>query len=409
MCLSCFTNPNHDMRGPDRFTRRDALRRLGALGASAAFTKFGATRAAEADDHDAPAPNELISGVTDIIARTNSAELIGYKTFELNGGDLPWTDIGLRAAQGQKVTFLLAGRMWLSREHDLWFEPGLVFHARVGSVKPTYNPMANTGTMIAAHDGDIAVARSAGEWAAENGELWTPPEIYRKADVKIAGVALLWRGDAAAGLKSLLAKGDVSGQLQAELSRLEDNRQLPDGWSNLYQFGGGPIVFSKGPDKEILCRTHKNVSIIERPIQLPLTPGARLGWRWLIEEFPSIAPEDNAATHDYLSIGVKFEDGQDLTYIWSPLLPEGKVFRCPLPGWSAVETHMIVRSGAAGDGKWRAEERDIAADYAAHIGGPAKAISAIWLLAVSPFQRLTGICRFADIAILTRDEKKYEI
>ena len=206
----------------------------------------------------------MTDSIKDIIAKANSPELVAYRTFEINGSDLPWTDLGLNAEQGQQVTFLLSGRMWLSREYDLWFEPGLVFHVRTRGTKPIYNPMNNSGTMIAAHGGIIEVARSAGEWADESGSLWMPEETYRKADIKIIGVVLLWRDDAARGLKTLLTQGDVGGLLQAELSRLESDRQLPDGWSNLYLFGGGPVVFSKGEAGEILCHTHKNVSIIDK-------------------------------------------------------------------------------------------------------------------------------------------------
>ncbi len=410
MCLSCLTmNLDGFPLGLDRPSRRDMLQRVAALGISLPMATAAFSRTADAAEQAAPSTTELTGGIKAIIANANSAELIAYRTFEINGSDLPWTDLGLIAEQGQQVTFLLSGRMWLSREYDLWFEPGLVFHARTRGTKPIYNPMNNSGTMIAAHGGIIEVARSAGEWADESGSLWTPEEAYRKADVKIVGVALLWRDDAARGLKTLLAQGDVGGLLQAELSRLDSDRQLPDGWSNLFLFGGGPVVFSKGKAGEILCQTHKNVSIIERPIQLPLTPGTRLSWRWLIEELPSILPEDQAAAHDYLSIGVKFEDGQDLTYIWSQTLPQGKVFRCPLPRWTGIETHMIVRSGKTDLGTWLSEERDIAADYSAHIQGPAKAISHVWLLGVSPFQRRTGSCRYADIHITTPEGKNYKI
>jgi len=379
------------------------LQRLSALGLALPVATAALGRVAGAAEQNSPSPTELVNGVKDIIARANSSELVGYRAFEIDGSDLPWTDLGLNAARGQQVTFLLSGRMWLSHDYDLWFEPGLVFHARTGDTKPLFNPMNNTGTMTAAHTGTIEVARSAGEWADDSGTLWTPVEAYKTADVKIVGIALLWRGDAAKGLRTLLAQGDVGGQLQTELSRLESNRQLPEGWSNLYMFGGGPVVFAKGSGGEILCTTHKNVSIIERPIGLPLTPGTRLNWRWQIDELPSVLPEDQVGSHDYLSIGIKFEDGQDLTYMWSQTLPQGEVFRCPLARWNGIETHMVIRSDKTDLGKWVSEERDVAADYAAHIGGSARALTHAWLLAVSVFQRRSGSCRYADIQLTTPD------
>ena len=397
MCFACL-----DLSSPaGKISRREVMLRASALGLALPFA--GPTlRTAQAAEQGAPV--DVVDGIKDIIAKAKSPELLAAKPFEITGTDLPWTDLGLDATRGQLVTFLLGGRMWLSREHDLWFGPGLVFHARTRGQRPIYNPMLDTGTMTVSNDGRIEVARSAAEWANEDGVLGTPEEIYRKADVRITGIALLWRGDASAGIKSVMAHGDVGGLLKSELVRIERGGKLPSGWSNLLGFGGGQEVFSQGADGEIVCDITGHVSIIERPLPLPLASSPRLAWRWKIDQLPSVVAEDQAPTHDYLSIGVKFEDGQDLTYIWSEHLPEGKVFRCPLPAWKAIETHMIVRSGKADLGTWQSQERDIAADYAAHIGGSAKAISKIWLLAVAPFQRRHGACRYADIRVTTGDK-----
>ena len=85
--------------------------------------------------------------------------------------------------------------------------------------------------------------------------------------------------------------------------------------------------------------------------RLPSAPlkasGKGLDWQWVVDRLPSHLPEDQILTHDYLSIAVEFDDGQDITYMWSSSLPVGQVFRCPLPGWDAVETHVVQRSGLA--------------------------------------------------------------
>jgi hypothetical protein len=41
--------------------------------------------------------------------------------------------------------------------------------------------------------------------------------------------------------------------------------------------------------------------------------------------------EDTLPTHDYLSVAVEFENGQDLSYFWSAALPPESNFRCPIP------------------------------------------------------------------------------
>lgn len=393
MCLS----PNHeDCLGS---SRRDVLKRFAALGLSVPLATAALDRVHAGAGASALERNELVNGLAALIARAKSPELVAWRAFDLSSGDMPWKDAGLAAKKGQAVTFLLGGRVWLARQLDIWVEPGTSFHARSRGQRPMYNPMANTGTMVAAHDGPLEFARSVGEWKNEDGVLWTPEKDYKAADVNIYGVALVWRGDAAKGLRSLLAHGDVGGLVGAELARLQSSRRLPSGWHNLYMLGGGPVIFNDLGNGEISCQSHKNAGILQRPVSIGLKPGVKLSWRWLIDELPSLHPENEFLTHDYLSIGAEYDDGQDLTYIWSRGLPVGKSFRCPFPRWTSIETHLPIRSGLDGLGAWASEERDLYADYKEHVGGTAKSIVRIWLLGVTIIQRRQGSCRFADVQV----------
>jgi hypothetical protein len=103
---------------------------------------------------------ELIDGVQALIARAKSPELREVRVFDLTGSELPWKDLGITLKKGEEVTFLLGGRVWLSREHDLWVEPGVAFHVRTRGTRPMFNPMTNTGTMTATADGPLEMARS---------------------------------------------------------------------------------------------------------------------------------------------------------------------------------------------------------------------------------------------------------
>jgi Protein of unknown function (DUF3047) len=399
MCVSHSANED---QGP---SRRELLRRLLALGLTmpmAAAVLEGAARAAPGSMSYLD-KKQFIGGLQDLVARAKSPELAGFCTFELGSTDMPWKEIDLKVAKGQQVTFLLGGRVWLSHEADLWAEPGAAFNARSVGKRPIYCPMSNTGVMTAAHDGGVEIARSLAEFKDEDGVLFTPKEDYQKADVDMYGVALAWKGDAGTGLKTLLAHGDVDGVLAAELARHESHRKLPAGWSNHFMLGAGPIIFSDAGDGEIACQAHKNAGILEHPVAIELKPNTKMSWRWIIEELPSRVGEDKVVTHDYLSIGAKFDDGQDLTYIWSHELPVGTAFRCPLPRWTPIETHKIIRSGPKDLGTWVGEERDLFADYTAHIGGKAKSITHVWLLGVSLFQRLNGTYRIRDIQIAGPD------
>ena len=107
--------------------------------------------------------------------------------------------------------------------------------------------------------------------------------------------------------------------------------------------------------------------------------------------------ENTLPTHDYVSIAVEFDDGRDLTYYWSATLPPETHYRCPLPNWDQRETHLVVRSGSRGLGAWHREQRPLQADYARAVGDPPGHIVAVWLIAVSLFQKRSGAADFAEI------------
>ena len=120
-------------------------------------------------------------------------------------------------------------------------------------------------------------------------------------------------------------------------------------------------------------------------------------WNRLRRRLPRA--EDSLPTHDYLSVAVEFDNGQDLTYFWSAELAPETCFRCPLPNWDARETHLVVRSGSAGLGEWQLESRDLYADYERAIGAAPARIVAVWLIAVSVFQKRPGSGEFSGIAL----------
>jgi Protein of unknown function (DUF3047) len=159
-----------------------------------------------------------------------------------------------------------------------------------------------------------------------------------------------------------------------------------------------------GPVVQMHADTVKNVGILTRNVAVPLTPGTRLSWRWKLDQLPSKVAENEAAKHDYFSIAVKFENGKDLTYMWSAAMPEGTHFVCPLPDWNKIEWHAVVRSGETDLGKWLAEERDVLADYNQVIGGKAPGrIVQVWLISASIIQQSEGHAKFGDIVLTNPD------
>jgi len=394
------TLPNHagcPGHHADGSSRRDLVKKLAALGLTAPLASFILDRQAMAVSFLDRA--ELMDGLKALIDRAKSPELSQAHVFELKGSDLPWKDLGITLEKGQQATFLLGGRVWLSREADLWVEPGVAFHVRTRGSRPMFNPMANTGTMTAVESGPLEMARSLVEFQDDKGELAVPKDAYAKADAHIYGMALVWKGRAGAGLESLLKHGDVDGTVAAELARLQSPRKLPPNWHNFFMLGGGPIIFNDIGNGAIAVEPLKNAGILQREVGIPLKPGTKLSWDWIVEELPSRLPEDQLTSHDYMSIAAEFDDGQDLTYFWSCTLPVGKAFRCPIPRWTPLESHMAVRSGFADLGKWVSDERDVYEDYKRHIGGSAKTVTRVWLLGVSLFQRRPGSCRFGEMQL----------
>jgi hypothetical protein len=68
----------------------------------------------------------------------------------------------------------------------------------------------------------------------------------------------------------------------------------------------------------------------------------------------------------------------------------------------------VVRSGTADLGRWLDEERDLFADYRRILGGQAREVVRVWLIANSLFQRGHGRCEYASIR-LTNNERTFAV
>jgi hypothetical protein len=345
----------------------------------------------------------------DALAKKSSANIQRIEAFTITPNNLPWTQKLGTIKAGQQATFFLTGIWWFSKEHNRWLEPGFVFFARVAGkshASPIYNTMQNTGTLSADRDGRLEIARAVGEFASPAGDLWVPEEHYLTGQGQITGIAIIWNESAPSGLSKLFAAGDVNNLLKLEIQRQETEKLMPEGWNNYFAFGDGSI-YTSSPKGHIQCCAQKNVGIIQYPVaNQHLESGLKLNWRWVVEKLPSMLGEDQLLNHDYLSIAVEFDDGKDLTYMWSSQLPVGKVFACPIPGWNAVETHVVQRSGIEQLGKALDEERDIYSDYKSIINGPATRVVNVWLIATTIFMRGQGRCSYREISIGKRGHQQ---
>ena len=325
-----------------------------------------------------------------------------HRWVELPATRPPWTDSGCDLQPGDVVTWFATGRVYLSRALDLWVPPSFQLWGRVGPAGPIFRGTRATHTVEATSGGPLQLASYfPGEWATTDGTLGAGADDYDR--VSGGMTVLLVRWSPGVDVARQMQAADGPEPVRAEAARLATLVRPPDGWGYLWYLGPGEIFRAGVPlpsgQPTVCCDTHGDVGILRRPAHVPLEPDVTLHWRWRMETLPADLREDTLPSHDYLSIAVEFDDGQDLTYYWSAALPVGTVYRCPLPTWKDKETHVVVRSGTAGLGRWLDESRDLHADYHRMIGGPARSIVRVWLIANSLFLRGHGRCEYAAIEV----------
>ena len=324
-----------------------------------------------------------------------------WQVLRLPGNLPPWTDTDMTVSPGDAITWLAQGRVVLSEELGLWGGPCFHLWARIGQRGTIFKGTRETFTFRAEEPGPLYLATYQGEWGTREGALATPLEAYEPVTGAIEVALIRWKGSVEAGLARLRAAAPGDPLIEAELRRLASPVAKPRGWRYLWFLGDGDIFAARSASgrESIAIHTHEDVGILQKPVQMDLTPDTTLSWRWLVTQLPAREAEDTIPTHDYMSIAVEFENGLDLTYYWSAALPPGTVFTCPLPTWAPRETHMVVRSGADGLGQWQHEQRNIYEDYRRALGEPPKRIVGVWLIAVSLFRHGEGVAEIADIAL----------
>jgi hypothetical protein len=357
--------------------------------------------------HESRAPDgaSLRAALDPWLAALPPGTVAAHAWCELPATRPPWFDSGIDVAAGDTVTWFAAGRVYLSKLLDIFVEPSFQLWCRVGDDGPVFRGTRATHTFTAQQPGRLWLASYfPGEWTDRSGSLATPQSEYAKLSGGMTALLLRWSRaiDAEAVLRGGAVQATAPDSVKAEARRLDDAVVAPAQWDYLWYLGASEIYRNAALEDGrpvIRCHTHGDVGILRKEARLPLGPGTRLDWSWRVETLPTDLPEDTLPSHDYVSIAVEFDDGQDLTYYWSASLPAGKVYRCPLPAWKHKETHVVQRSGPAELGRWLDESRDLHADYQDFIGGPARSVVRIWLIANSLFQRGHGRCEYAAIRL----------
>jgi hypothetical protein len=322
---------------------------------------------------------------------------------DLPAREPPWRDSGIELAAGDAVSYFAVGRVYASRPLDIWIAPKNQIWARIGKEGPIVSSSRDSNTLVAERPGRLYFGNYfPNDWADPSGATLQDDAVYGSVDGETCIAVVRWAGSAREGLEALRKAGDPASLVSGEIERLDRGTGAPDGWHYLWHLGDAeifrPIVAPDGT-RAIGCSVRGDVGILQKDVDLALTPGTSLSWRWKVDHVPGLVREDSVPSHDYLSIAVEFDDGRDITYYWSCSLAPGTGFVCPLPNWKHREFHVVVRQGREGMGVWHAETRDLHADYAHYMGTPPRRIVRVWLIANSIFQRQPGDCAFADIRL----------
>lgn len=313
----------------------------------------------------------------------------------------PWQGTGLHLRRGDSYTLIASGRIhWSARHPHLHGGPGFHLWARIHPGGHIVNLVGDAGSFVADRDGELELGIYLGMWRSAQGELDTPTSAYARLEGGLAALALVWRENALRGLAALDALMPCPAA-RGELARLRAPTPRPPGWSYLYETGASDIFRACDTDTtpRICLHAEDAQGILRKPVSLVIGPDTRLTWRWRLDEHPSRVAENSTRSHDYVSVALEFDDGRDLSWIWSSSLPPGVTFPCPVPAWSARETHRVLRSGLEACGQWLEEDCAVATELAASLPSPPTRIVAVWLICVATFQHGTARASFEALAL----------
>lgn len=342
--------------------------------------------------------------VKDALAPLANKEVADLKVVHLSADVQTWIDTSIKLKTGDRFTLVMNGRSWLSKTRNVSLPTSLLVMSRVGADGTVLRNTRDTNTIESPSDGNLFLSHSTVRILDQPG---SGLNLDEGGTITVA--VIRWSADAdVPAILARLAKGkDAPQWAAAELARLQNPPQPPEGWAYALVPGEMFHVFEKhgdgGPAKRMELRTQGDTALLRKEVVRDLTSQSRIAWKWKVDALPSKVAENSLWTHDYISIAVVFDNGKDITYIWSAALPKEDIFQCPFPGWINRETHIVVRSGTEGFGTWLAEERNVFEDYERAVGGPApKHITSIWLIGVSFISRKEGLASFGDIEL--RDE-----
>jgi len=316
-----------------------------------------------------------------------------------------WLATGIEAKKGDHISLVAEGAWDAGLGRPL--EPKNSLWIRIGQEGPATNLRQNSQTFIAKDDGAVEVLlRPVGFFELEvdpAGNTRTPVPAWAESPVDMSVLTINWGGDEA----------HKTGKAHAWVHTLlkTHHSPTPKGFTHLH-FLSDSNSFSPWSDEKktpgIKLNPKSEVGIIRKPVDIPLTDETEISFDWRYLNLPALGDERLAEHHDYTSIAVEFDNGQDFTWMRATTGEPDTIYACPLPGWQEREIHMILQSGKDGLGDWQTHKRRVLADYQA---GPAPLsepdaptkIVAVWFIANTVFSGGEAETYFKNVT-LTSDE-----
>lgn len=334
------------------------------------------------------------------------SEIAAVKYLTVPGNRPPWQATGLTLQQGQAYSLFASGLIqWSKRHPHLYGGPRFHLWARVSPGGRAVNLSASSGTFVADVAGALELGIYMGMWADEFGQLKSSSDLYQSLIGSIEVAIALYRGNPLAILESLDASHAAPPAISDEVTRLRTPERTPAGWHYLHETGYATIYRDEETPTGAVIHAYADddQGILRHPVDFPLTSTTTMQWRWQVDAHPSVDPEDQTISHDYISLATEFDNGRDLTWIWSSCLEPGTFFQCPVRVWQERETHYVIRSHNDSLGLWYAENRNVYDDVLEAMGPPPTRITAVWLIALSTFHHRIAQASFADIKLANDD------
>jgi hypothetical protein len=338
-----------------------------------------------------------------VLGKADRSVISDYTWLSMAASDAPWIDSGLAVNTGDNISWFVCGQAYASKLLDIWIDGRLQVWAKIGEREEIISATRLSHSLTAINSGSLKFGNYfPNDWADKQGALLQDKDVYKSSTGEFLILAIRWAVPSLEGLTALANAGDYERLISGELERLAQGDITPKGWNYLWNTGEAEIYRDGSTDDKhacIHCNTRADTGILQKDVELNLDEDSVISWDWCVTNLPSSIREDSLASHDYLSIAVEFDNGKDITYYWSSTLDINVGYECPLPNWKGKEYHVVVRSGQENLGQWLSESRNLYQDYLRYIGEVPTKIVKVWLISNSAFQRGTGDCTYANIAI----------